>query len=89
MVRATHGLWKERNNLLHLRAANGIRGLCNIALQTDVSQKYNLEHEGMEEEDVYLLETEEDELIKEPVEMIRGLLCEIMIARRDLASARL
>ena len=37
----------------------------------------------MEEEDFYLLETEEEELIKEPVEMIRGWLCEIMIARGD------
>ena len=89
MIRATHGLWMERNNLLHLRAANGIRGLCNIALQTAVSQQYNLGHEGMEEEDFYLLETDEEELIKEPAEMIRGWLCEIMIARGDLASARL
>ena len=64
MVRATHSLWMERNNILHLRAANGIRGLCNIALQTAVSQQYNLGHEGMDEEDFYLLETEEEDLIK-------------------------
>ena len=89
MVRATHSLWMERNNILHLRAANGIRGLCNIALQTAVSQQYNLGHEGMDEEDFYLLETEEEDLIKEPAELIRGWLSEIMIARGDLASARL
>ena len=41
----------ERNNLLHLRAANGIRGLYNIALQTAVSQQNSLGHEGLEEED--------------------------------------
>ena len=39
----------------------------------------------MEEEDFYLLDTDEEELIKEPAEMIRGG----MIARGDLASARL
>ena len=89
MIRATHSLWMERNNLLHLRAANGIRGLCNIALQTAVSQQYNLGHEGLEEEDFYLLDTDQEELIKEPAEMIRGWLCEILIARGDLASARL
>ena len=79
----------ERNNLLHLRAANDIRGLCNIALQTVVSQQYTLGHEGMDDDDFYLLETEEKDLIKEPAEMIRGWLCEIMVARGDLASARL
>ena len=89
IIRATHSLWMERNNLLHLRAANGIRGLCNIALQTAVSQQYILGHEGLEEEDFYLLDTDQEELIKEPAEMIRGWLCEILIARGDLASARL
>ena len=43
----------------------------------------------MDDDDFYLLETEEKDLIKEPAEMIRGWLCEIMIARGDLASARL
>ena len=89
MLRATHGLWMERNNMLHLRAANGIRGLNNIAIQTAVSYQYNLGHEGMEEEDFYLLETDEDALMEDPVEVIRGWLCDIMIARGDLASARL
>ena len=32
MLRATHGLWMERNNILHFRAAHGIRGLNNIGL---------------------------------------------------------
>ena len=89
MLRATHGLWLDRNNTLHLRAANGIRGLNNIALQTAVIQQYNLGHEGLEEEYVYLLENDEEELMEEPVEMIRGWLCEFMIARGDLASVRL
>ena len=44
--------------------ANGIRGLCNIALQTAVSQQYNLGYDGMEEEDFYLLDTDQEELIK-------------------------
>ena len=43
----------------------------------------------MDEDDFYLLETEEANLIKEPAGMIRGWLCEIMIVRGDLLSTRL
>ena len=53
LLRATHTLWMERDNLLHLRAANGIRGLNNIALQTAVSQQYSIGHEGLEEDYFY------------------------------------
>ena len=43
----------------------------------------------MEEEDLYLLETIKNELMEKTVEFIRGWPCGIMIARGDLASARL
>lgn len=36
MIRATHGLWMERNNILHLQTANGVRGLCLISMRTAV-----------------------------------------------------
>ena len=39
MLRSTHGLWMERNYILHLRATIGIRVLNNIALQTAVPQQ--------------------------------------------------
>ena len=53
--------------MLHLRAANGIRSLNNIALKTTVIQQYNIRHEGLEEEAFYLLESSEDELMEDPV----------------------
>ena len=46
-------------------------------------------HNGLVEEDLYVLETSEEELMEEPVEMIREWLSEIMIARGGSASARL
>ena len=79
----------ERNNILHFRAVNGIRGPNNVALQTFVSQQYSIGYEGLEEEDFYLLENSKDKLMKEPVEMFRGWLWEIIIAREDLASDQL
>ena len=79
----------KRNDLLHLRAANGDRGLNNTALYTVVTQQYNIGHESLEEEYFYILEYSEDELIEEHVEMIRGWMCEIIIVRGDLASTRL
>ena len=89
MLHATHGLWMERNNLMRLLEENGIRELNKIALQTAVSQQCNLGYEGLEEEYFYLPENGKNELTEEPVEMIRGWLCEVMIARGDLASDRL
>ena len=90
MIRATHGLWMERNNILHLRTTNGIKGLCIISMQTAVERQLDLGHENLDEEDHCLLENDDVEhIMKEPVKMIRGWLCEILIARGDFASARL
>ena len=44
MIRATHGLWMERNNILYLRTVNGIKGLCIISMQTAVEQQLDLGH---------------------------------------------
>ena len=89
MIRATHGLWIERNNILHLRTTNGIKGLCIMTMQTAVERQLALGHENLDEEDYYLLDNDVETLMQEPVDMIRGWLCEILIARGDFASARL
>ena len=89
MIRETHGLWMERNNILHLRTANGVRGLCLISMRTAVEQQLALGHDNLDEDDYYLLDFELESLLKEPETMIRGWLCEILIARGDFASARL
>ena len=41
------------------------------------------------EEYVYILEDIKSEVMKEPVEMIRGHLCDIQMAHREFDSARL
>ena len=89
VIRATHSLWLERNNILHLRTANGIRGLCMISMQTAVENQLDLGRENLDVEDHYLLDNDVETLMSEPAEMIRGWLCEILIARGDFASARL
>ena len=48
-----------------------------------------LGHENLDEEDHYLLDDDVETIMTQPVEMIRGWLCEILIARGDFASARL
>ena len=48
-----------------------------------------LGHDNLDEDDYYLLDFELESLLKEPETMIRGWLCEILIARGDFASARL
>ena len=91
MLIATHVLWMKRNHIhmLHLTAENCIRGLNNIALQTAVEQQYILGHQNMDEDDFYLLDDDMETSMGEPVEMIVGWLCEILISRGDFDSARL
>ena len=60
-----------------------------MSMQTAVKRKLDLGHEDLDEEDYYLLKNDTETLMKKPVDMIRGWLCEILIARGDFASARL
>ena len=89
MLRPTHNLWMERNNILHLRTTQGIKGLEMIALETAVSTQFDLGYVNLDETDPFLLEKEKDYLLTEPVDTIRGWLCDIIIARGDFVSARL
>ena len=85
MLRAAHRLWRERNHILLLRVANGIRGLNNIAIQTKVcTRTYYFSWGGF-----LLTGKRRKESMKEPVEMIRDWLCENLIARGNFDSARL
>ena len=45
----------ERNNILHLRNANGIKGLCIISMQTAVERQLDLGHENLDKENYYML----------------------------------
>ena len=69
--------------MLHLMTANGMSGLNNIALQTVAEQQYAPGRENIDSEEFYLLEDDIESLMGEPVEIIRGWLCEILIARED------
>ena len=89
MLRATHTLWMERNNILHLQTAQRIKSLEMVALETAVNQQFTLGYSDLEETDLYLLEKGKQSLMKEPVGMLWGWLCEILIAQGDFASTRL
>ena len=60
-----------------------------IHLQTAVTEQYDLGYENLEEEDHYLLEKTKKDLLKETMDVVRGWLCEILIACGEFASARL
>ena len=89
MLRATHGLWMERNRILHLRTASGVHGLQMICLDRAISAQYDLGYENLNQEDYHLIEREKQDLLQQPVDVLRGWLCEILIARGDFAAARL
>ena len=79
----------ERNHILHLRTAGGIKGLEMIALETAVVRQLDIGPGGLAEADMYLLSKDKASILMEPVENIRSWLCDILIACGDFDSARL
>ena len=60
-----------------------------IALETAITHQFGLGYSNLDEADFYLLKNDRVELLTEPIDTIRGWLCEILIARGDFVSARL
>lgn len=89
MLRATHRSWMERNNILHLRTASNIKGLEMICLETAISTQFNLEYDNLDDVDHYLLDKDQEDLMHKPIDVLRGWLCDILIARGDFTSTRL
>ena len=87
MLRATHNLWMERNHILHTRTIGGIHGLQMICLDRAVTKQYDLGYENLNQDDFYLLEGDKEVLMQQPADVIRGWLCEILIARGNLDAA--
>ena len=81
MLRASHHLWMERNHMLHYRTVSGINGLEMMRLQTAVDQQFDLQTSDMNAADFYLMDRDKDKLLQEPVEVIRGWLCDVLRAR--------
>ena len=89
LLRATHSVWMERNNVHHLQAINKVRGLELTKLEMKVDSQFQIGEEGLDEEKHYLLRRNKEELLTSPIETIRSWLCEIYIARGQLDKARL
>ena len=88
LLRATLNLWLRRNEILHAKTHDGILGMNRIALDTEIRKEKGLNFQGIDPEDDYLLDIPLDTLLSESVEMQRGWLCSIKIARGDLIAAR-
>ena len=88
MVRATHALWLHRNHLLHMKTDNGLAGLDMIQLREAVQAQLTQGREGMDEDDWSLLDVHVDDIMTDSVDCIRGWLCNVLIARGDIAAAQ-
>ena len=88
MLRATHRLWLQRNDILHARTEAGLKGHTLIELTSWVEQQYTAGVQGMPIEDHYLLDIPISDLLNGTVETVRGWLCSVLIARGDLEAAQ-
>ena len=60
-----------------------------IKLESAISDQYDLGYENLDQEDHHLLDRDKQKLLQQPIDVLRGWLCEILIARGDFAAARL
>ena len=88
MLRATHKLWLQRNDILHARTDAGVKGYTLIELTPLIEQQYTLGIQHMPADDHYLMNIPISELLNGSIESIRGWLCSVLIARGDLEAAQ-
>ena len=88
VLRATHHLWMLRNDMVHLKTEEGLKGMDLVVLQHEVESEVNRGVDMMEPEDHYLLDIHLPTLLLEPVEYLRGWLCSVKLARGDFEAAR-
>ena len=87
MLRVTHSLWMERNNVVHLKTAQGLKGMHLVELQAEVEFELSRGVEQMAVCDHFLMEVTLDSLMNDSIEHLRGWLCSVKIARGDCAAA--
>ena len=68
MLRATHKLWIQRNDLLHARTESGLKGYTLIELTSLIQEQYTVGIHNMSAEDHYLLDIPISDLLTRPVE---------------------
>lgn len=87
MLRVTHSLWMERNNVVHLKTAHGLKGMHLMELQEEVEFELSRGVELMEVGDHHLMDVNLESLMADSLENLRGWLCSVKIARGDCAAA--
>ena len=89
LLRASLDLWLERCSIVHSHTVEGIHGMERIALDNEIRKEKRLNLSNMNHEDYYLLNISLDKLLNETIEVQRGWLCSVKIARGDVAGAQL
>ena len=89
LLRASLALWLERCSIVHAHTVEGIRGMERVALDNEIRKEKTLNLTNMQHEDYHLLSIPLDKLLHEPVEVQRGWLCSVKIARGDFNGAQL
>ena len=63
-------------------------GMDSVQLRAAIAEQLRLGKDGIQEEDYYLFEVNIHDLMEEPIDCIRGWLCDMLIARGDIAAAQ-
>ena len=88
VMRATLQLWLYRNGMIHTTLENGIQCTYLIQLRGSIETQLKLDKGLMNSDDWYLLGINIHDLMTEAVDSICGWLCDMLIARGDIDTAK-
>ena len=88
ILRATHKLWMARNEMVHLKTEEGLKGMNMVELHSEVNAELQRGIDLMAAEDYYLMEVDSGKLLLKPLESLRGWLCSVKLARGDTEGAK-
>ena len=87
LVNAAHGLWGRRNAISRAEGPFGLPKGAGKGLERKIREQFHLGYAGLDPHSSFLLEEDVEDILRSDVQVARGWLSSILIARGRLEEA--